>query len=504
VLHKGKAMKLRLAAVIAVLYISCTTIPLHQQNADRNIVPQSSNTSQTGQERQIKNQRDGNNGNIAPYIGDGGKGITIVVPAPVFQNPSTSDTWIPQLFQDAITGDLVRYSAMTVIDRANEQLILAEQSISASGNYSDDDYVRMGNLTNAHYIVAGKIIKMAGSYSVSFRINQTETNEIKTAFDKTYPLRDIETGLASKEAVRELLAGMGIQLTETGEKSLLAIQETKTRASAQLAKGMAAEKNGDLVEALAHFTEAVEADSNMLEASIHIQNFSGAVPAGNIRERAEWELTQKQKWEKIFEDLKVYIREKLPIFIYDFSVVEDTFDSRSKKVAITVSPGVKVVPNRTVLSVYKTVLDTWFHIRGMEENKEWVKNVRFGGTLSTPPESYNLYFEYTAEIGLYDDYGDRIANFHWYGRAPSLYCRYLYEGRQDSSFQVVAQHKYFTDTKFVKITCKVPLDKITETITPQIESIYYSTDNARRRVTYSAFSVTEWQEWLASQRGGGN
>jgi len=123
-----------------------------------------------------------------------------------------NDAWIPQLFQDLITGDLARFSAMTVIDRSNEQMVLAEQGLSAGGNYSDNDYVRMGNLTNARYIVAGSINNVSGRYNVSFRVNNTETNEIRATFNKPYSVTDIESGLAAKEAVRELLAGMGIQL----------------------------------------------------------------------------------------------------------------------------------------------------------------------------------------------------------------------------------------------------------------------------------------------------
>jgi TolB-like protein len=430
-----------------------------------------------------------------PYTGDGGKGLTIVVPAPVLQNHSASDTWMPQLFQDTITGDLVRYSAMTVIDRANEQLVLAEQSISASGNYSDGDYIKMGNLTNAQYIVTGKITKIAGNYSVSFRINHTETNEIKTAFDKTYPLKDIETGLAPKEAVRELLAGMEIQLTEEGEKSLLAIPETQVRATAQLAKGMAAEKNGEFVEALAHLIGAQEADPTMREASVHIQNFSGAAPTGSIRERAEWAIAQKEKWEKIFKDLEVYLRGKLPVFIYDFSVIEDTFDSRSNEVTITVSPGVKVIPDRTVLLVYKTILDNWYQISRVEGNKGWANEVRGlrGGYLANIIGGLSLPFSYA--IGLYDDYGDRIANlWMWEDHSsPSFNCRY------SSSFQVLAQHKYYDDKNFRKIRFKVPLNKITETITPKIERIYLSGADE-----YSFFTAEEWQEWLASQSEAGN
>jgi hypothetical protein len=252
---------------------------------------------------------------------------------------------------------------------------------------------------------------------------------------------------------------------------------------------MAAEKNGEFVEALAHLIGAQEADPTMREASVHIQNFSGTVPAGSIRERAEWALAQKGKWEKIFKDLEIYLREKLPVFIYDFSVVEDTFDARSKTVTIRLNPGIKIVPDRTVLLVWKTIMDNWSRIKRMEENKGWANNVWVKDTIS----AIGYY-----EIGLYDDYGDRIADYGGYrGTWPVFSYRY------SSSFQVVAQHKYYSDGKFYEVVFyEVPLDKITETITPKIGRIYYKWDGIDYE--YPVLTPDEWQEWLASQSEAGN
>jgi hypothetical protein len=487
-----RCFKLKFFALIGLFCISCSGTAAPQQS-NVTAQPGAQNTLQRNTARQApaQGQAPEKTQNTAPYTGDGGKGITIVVPAPVIQNHSASDAWIPQLFQDAITGDLARYSAMTVIDRANEQLVLAEQRISTSGNYSDDDYIRIGNLTNAQYIVVGKIAKIAEVYSVSLRINRAETNEIKTAFDKTYSLKDIETGLAPKEAARELLIGMGVQLTQAGERSLLAIQETHAQASAQLAKGMAAEKNGNLVEALAHFTEALATDSNMREASRHIQNFSGSsVPTGSIRERAEYAQAQKQKWEKIFSDLKLYVQENFPIFVYDFSIIEDRYMASFNTVAITVSPGIKVFPNRNVLLVWKTVLDNWSQIKSMEENKTWINAVR-GARSDT-----NINLGFSCKFGLYDDYGDRIGNARWSRRYGYSY---------SSSFQVFAQHKYYENKEFEKFTFNVPLGKITDTITPKIDGIFYNmTPDKEASYNYPVFTVAEWQEWLASQTGTGD
>ena len=305
------------------------------------------------------------------WTGDGGRGTVIAVPSPVMRNAAADDGWIPQLFQDLITGDLARFSAMTVIDRSNEQMVLAEQNHTMSGNFSDDDYISIGKLTNARYLVAGSVQNISGRYNVSFRINNTETNEIRATFNKAYSLADIETGLAAKEAVKELLAGMGITLTEAGERALLTVQAVEVRATAQLAKGMTAAKSDNVVESLAFLSEALGSNTTRAEANRNIQSLLTAVPTGSIRERANYAIEQKAKWDKIFADLQIYLLKNLPVFIYDFSTVEDRIDINSKSVSLTIRPGIKVVPNRNVLLVYKTVADNWRQIQKMPENQDW-------------------------------------------------------------------------------------------------------------------------------------
>ena len=93
------------------------------------------------------------------------------------------------------------------------------------------------------YLVAGSVQNIPGRYNVSFRINNAETNEIRATFNKAYSLADIETGLAAKEAVKELLAGMGVTLTEADERTLLTVQAVEAKAISQLAKGMTAAKS---------------------------------------------------------------------------------------------------------------------------------------------------------------------------------------------------------------------------------------------------------------------
>ncbi|WP_461256772.1 hypothetical protein [Treponema sp. R80B11-R83G3] len=432
-----------------------------------------------------------------PFTGDGGKGITIAVPTPSLNSTSISDNWLPQFFQDRMTGDISKYSAMTVLDRSNEKLVLAEQSLSLSGNYSDNDYIKIGNLTNAKYIVAGKIQNISGRYNISFRINNTETNEIKAAFDKSYLLNDIESGLATKEAVRELLVGMGIELTDEGERSLLAVQEIDVRATAQLARGTAAAKAGNEVEALAFFTEALNSNTTKTEADRNIQNVFTVPTGASIRERANYAQTHIDKWKKIFTELNAYLDKNFLIVVYDFSVIEDKIDmSGAGSVSITVKPGVKLVPNRTALLVYKKILDEWELVRTNAENKSWVNVVKipkvFGRHMNSPYDYAGISYIIRLGFGLYDDFGDRINKIQ---RQLSVYLK--------STDQIIAQQKYYENAAFRNISFNnIPLKDITDTLTPKIEGIVWEQISNPQNITgfvLPVMSVAEYLQWQSTQ-----
>jgi TolB-like protein len=80
------------------------------------------------------------------------------------------------LVQNWLTGGFNRFSAMTVIDRQNQEAVLGEQKLSASGAYSEADYIRIGNLTNTRYVVGGTLIRVSASqFSLQLAVTDAET-----------------------------------------------------------------------------------------------------------------------------------------------------------------------------------------------------------------------------------------------------------------------------------------------------------------------------------------
>jgi hypothetical protein len=209
---------------------------------------------------------------------------------------------------------------------------------------------------------------------------------------------------------------------------------------------------------------------------------------GSIRERAEYAQQQKEKWKKIFIDLRKYLDGNLPIVIYDFSAVSDRITTLGSRTAVhlTISPGVKVIPNRTALLVHKTVMDNWEQVKKMEENKSWVNSVREANNFRLQRYDANY-----VKIGIFDEYGDNIdtVSMRYYGIRGVP--------------QVIAQHKYYDENKFSEVkTSGIPIEKITGAITPKIIEVgVQSSDNSSfsMKLNPPIMTVPEWQEWLSLQ-----
>ena len=172
---------------------------------------QASKTAQTAEESSPAISANAGKGDKTLYKG---AGIAIAVTSPQIRNASQNIAWIPQFFQDSITGNLAKYSKMTVLDRANESLIKAEQELSESGFYTEENAAQIGQMTNAQLVVAGSIQQIGGAYELNFRVNDVSTNEVKASSNGRYSLSEIENGKAIGEVTQNLLEGLGIELSE--------------------------------------------------------------------------------------------------------------------------------------------------------------------------------------------------------------------------------------------------------------------------------------------------
>jgi tetratricopeptide (TPR) repeat protein len=202
------------------------------------------------------------------YVGYGGKGITLAVLLPTGNNFSPDEHWLFSFIQGSITSDLNRYSAMTVIDRYNIEKIIENQTFSTSGYFSDDDFISLGKLANARYILTGSIIKTSTSYMIEFSVTEAELGIRRASYSpRQVTLTTLENLSAVREASADLLEQLGVRLTDKARQELkTAINNSRLQAEEALAKGLVARRQGNEVAALVYFDHAIKLDSTFFEA----------------------------------------------------------------------------------------------------------------------------------------------------------------------------------------------------------------------------------------------
>jgi TolB-like protein len=280
------------------------------------------------------------------WNGDGGKGIRLAVLEPTGKGLSASENWMPSMIQSSVTGDFQKYSAMTIIDRQNLEKILGEQKQSLSGNYSDDDYVRIGKLTNARYVLAGSITKTASAFMLELAVTDVESGERKASYPpKAVSPFALENLSAVKEATAELLRQLGVQLTNAGLLELNSTANTaQVKAETALAKGIEAQKQGTTVEALSYFIQASNYNTGLTEAVSRMNILTANISSGNIGEDTRNDIAWRRQWVARLQETETFfansIKAPQPYYIvYSTDIRQGKVDYQKETTDLTIWMG---------------------------------------------------------------------------------------------------------------------------------------------------------------------
>ena len=349
-----------------------------------------------------------------------GKGIAVAVCQPEISVTAKNEEWISQYFQDSLTTKFSRFSKMTVLDRKNESLIKAEQELSESGYYSDENAAQIGQLTNAQIVVTGSIRKIAGSYEVNFRANDVATNEIRASTDGRYSAPEIQSGKAVNKTAESLLEGLGIEFTDKEKAAFAESDKTENSSIMNLAKGNFAKENDSLIEALAAYSQVGEKVKWQYEAmSNSSQIISGSFNTDGILAKIDSYSTRIEHWNKLFLQLEAYMNENSMFIVYDFSNVNDNINMQKRTADFEIHPGIKCVPNAVAMKVWATVMNEWKTLFEDRNNNVWTKSVskpvfgayeggRHSAEIWVP---YSLRYVFAVNVGLFDDDGYLIKKF---------------------------------------------------------------------------------------------
>jgi len=239
------------------------------------------------------------------FSGDGGRDLSIAVLEPTGKGLGENEKWMLSLIQGSINGDFQKYSAMTIIDRQNVEKIMEDQfKVLSTGYYSDTDYVSIGHMTNASYILTGIVTKTANTYMLELAVTDAESGERKATYSpKSVSASSIEDLSAVKQASADLLSQLGILLTDSGREELLRpLAINRIQAETALAQGITAQRQGTEVTALNYFYMAQNLDPAVVEASSRSSVIAQTISSGNIGADTRNDIVWRKQWiEKLTE-----------------------------------------------------------------------------------------------------------------------------------------------------------------------------------------------------------
>jgi hypothetical protein len=221
------------------------------------------------------------------YAGENGKGINLAILAPGSNGLAADQNYLPALAQREFANNFSSHSAMSVMsvmsamDRQNLDSVYAELL-----SYHDDNHearLDLGRSPAIDYIMYGSIAETATGYSLQIQITKTSDKMTAASYSGTCDFAEMDNLMGLRRVSLDLLSKMGVELAPSAKTALSrAATERYVKAQTIMAKGIAAQMNGAIIEAMSYYYEAARFDPSLKEAEDRLSAIAAVIRAGNI------------------------------------------------------------------------------------------------------------------------------------------------------------------------------------------------------------------------------
>jgi hypothetical protein len=332
------------------------------------------------------------------------------------------------IIQSVLNDNFKKFSAITLSDIQNMEAIVEYQTFAASGIFSDEGFISIGNITNSRYLLVGTLLKVnAGSYNLDLSIVDS-VNTIKLAtYNKNVTFKELSSLSAINAATAELLPQLGVVLTDNG-KSALTTGQSEAEAEAQnaLAMSMEAGRQGDFVTSLIYSYSASELDAN--SAAAKTQAAAAFKLMGGAGGAIIDDFQKQQLWKKNLTEFEKFYREHPPFEIvytsvpiqdgtsdYDSGTADFSFyiglrNKRNVRVMQKVLNDILKELRKTAYKRNEWGFDDWPRISAESTKKDPVETKFFAATPG--------YQEFSIVVGLFNNRDENVGTttFSLYGQ----------------------------------------------------------------------------------------
>jgi len=215
------------------------------------------------------------------------------------------------ILQGALISDFNKFSAINLSDVKNMEAIINQLELSMSGLYSDKDYLEIGRMTHAKFILVGTLTRIESQFDFALSLTEVETGLLKESFKKTIKLREIVNSSASRAVAADILPKLNVVFTPAGKLELeTELSAEDTEAQNSLALSYEASRSGNMIDALIYSYAAQDADKNSAAARQQASAVFGQM--GGSGSAIKEDIKRREFWKNNLTAFEDFYREHPP------------------------------------------------------------------------------------------------------------------------------------------------------------------------------------------------
>jgi hypothetical protein len=294
------------------------------------------------------------------YSGGGGKGLSLAILTPEASGLSANEAYLATLVQGVLVEDFSKFSDMDVLDRQNLDKIIME---GESGAYpADSGFARFGELSPTQYVLSGSLAKTSLGYQLRMTVSDSKTAKTLAAYTGSASRDALDDFSAIKAASEDLLAQMGVDLTDAGKEALRGVDQKSRNVETALAKGVSAQRGGSTVAALTYYSTAASLNPGLAEAEQRLAALTREIKGGDIGE----DIQRRSAWIQLLDEAKAFYQEN-PFYDLVYCVKPEIGRTDYNRNTRPVSYAVWLEPN----TGYTALLTIIRALMGTGKDRDW-------------------------------------------------------------------------------------------------------------------------------------
>jgi len=265
------------------------------------------------------------------FTGNGGRGLTLAVLELESHDLNASQNYLPSMIQGVLVGDIVKYSAITVLDRITLDNTQRELGIAA---FKDEgDFGKLKEAANVEFSLTGNITGIESGFNLQLQIRrngESFSDRPAATYNGDFTADELVNFVGIRRASLELLTQMGVNLTGRARDEIMRPEApAHLAAHTSLAQGIMAQRVGNTIETMIRFFEANSYDASFEEALERVENLSSTIRSGNIGDNFRNDIAWRDAWVRINNDAIRFMQANLPVVarvIYNPELTQDNID----------------------------------------------------------------------------------------------------------------------------------------------------------------------------------